>query len=417
MSLIKHLLTEITDAKNKALFDLFIKKIFNPLYDATNSQILRDPMVYDDIIILIEKMKSDAYIFAYNYFKEHYYYIIYHFTENKSLNLTYDIMDNNLKNDFKHWFDIYLKETHFLDKLPSLIKYLELYKDFIKLQYEIIIALDETTNKTYTQWILNIISTPKYVKTRGMNYGSYYIQRTFIHNLSRFTLMNINDDITIETITSVIKDMLANNRFINLLSYEYGAIIELTPLFYEDFDKLSSSISQFHLLKNKQNFPSEYKDINKFKSFEDLYSVINNFSNSILTKNYDFIAKDIKSQNISENTDYKILGEDSEWLVVNPLTENGACSFGYDSEWCTSFGRLGRTRKAKNRHSAFNTYKGEHLISFINKKNYNDTVQIHINRNEFRSYTDAPIGEDGIRKKLSGIALEIFETLIKNKRN
>ena len=74
---------------------------------------------------------------------------------------------------------------------------------------------------------------------------------------------------------------------------------------------------------------------------------------------------------------------------------------------------MSRDPDKKKNHNYYATYKGTTLISFINKQSYKKNIQIQPKKDEYRDYKDDYIGIDGVRNKLTGKALEIFEKVIK----
>lgn len=140
----------------------------------------------------------------------------------------------------------------------------------------------------------------------------------------------------------------------------------------EDLYKAKTYLSYFV----KYNNVIDNKDINAYKSLNDLYSVVSNFieNPNQATSKQDAIRK------IKEGAE-KVY-EDNEWLVIIPHTEEASCYYGKGTQWCTA------ADKGSNMFDDYNE-KGNLYIN-INKTTH-EKYQFHFETDSFMDETDTPI--------------------------
>lgn len=140
----------------------------------------------------------------------------------------------------------------------------------------------------------------------------------------------------------------------------------------EDLYKAKTYLSYFV----KYNNVIDNKDINTYKSLNDLYSVVSNFIENPdqATSKQDVIRK------IKEGAE-KVY-EDNEWLVIIPHTEEASCYYGKGTQWCTA------ADKGSNMFDHYNE-KGNLYIN-INKTTH-EKYQFHFETDSFMDETDTPI--------------------------
>lgn len=225
----------------------------------------------------------------------------------------------------------------------------QMLDDYIKLFYYID-KIDNTPNKKYVEWFfLNNNST--YYQDR---YGSAF--GTAIHNNVLIKLKMIIEHLLIgdnpkraklaEKLTQIRKEYYNSEQLFGekKTDYYYGTINEDIPRINDAFD--------WHFkLKQRKDFPQQYKDINNIKSFDELMRIIKPYKTGI---EMDF---DKVLESINEGTDYKDLYEDSTVKIYKPLTEEGACALGYKTEWCTTWGKKSLNTEFKGRNNYFGTYE------------------------------------------------------------
>lgn len=94
----------------------------------------------------------------------------------------------------------------------------------------------------------------------------------------------------------------------------------------EDSEKVYNTLQTFHTLKTKPQFPSEHKDINRFKSYGDLAKIVGNFSG---VKSKKEIYRE-KEQGIT------LMGSDGEYKVYVVTEPEAAAKHFRDTEWCVT---------------------------------------------------------------------------------
>tara|TARA_R100000664_G_C2755490_1_gene143200 strand:- start:1573 stop:2841 length:1269 start_codon:yes stop_codon:yes gene_type:complete len=103
---------------------------------------------------------------------------------------------------------------------------------------------------------------------------------------------------------------------------------EKQRLFMEDLYKVTEDLLKFDYLKKTPKYTGE-KDINKFKSTEELYDAI---------KDYKLDAEELtttKAERIRE--DAEVVYEDSDWIIIVPHSKEASCHYGGgQSRWCTA---------------------------------------------------------------------------------
>ena len=144
----------------------------------------------------------------------------------------------------------------------------------------------------------------------------------------------------------------------------------------EDLYKVEEYLETFDKYKNK----IEVKDINKIKTLPQLYDVVKDYIDSDeATSKKDEIRK-IKK-------DAEKVYEDNEWLVVVPKTEEAACYYGKNTQWCTA------ATQYSNQFNHYNRY-GKIYIN-INKIT-NEKYQFHFEYREFMDERNSPITTDDL---------------------
>ena len=144
----------------------------------------------------------------------------------------------------------------------------------------------------------------------------------------------------------------------------------------EDLYKAEEYLETFEKYINRiQN-----KDINKYRSLADLYNVIRGFIDSDEPTSRNDAIRRIKK-------DAKKVFEDDTWLVVVPETEEAACYYGKNTQWCTA------AEKSRNMFDSYNN--SGNLYININKKT-NEKYQFHFENEEFKDETDEDILPDDV---------------------
>jgi hypothetical protein len=133
---------------------------------------------------------------------------------------------------------------------------------------------------------------------------------------------------------------------------------------YETKDLLSKFI------KYKSKLPIEKRDINRYNSIRDLYSLIQTLEND-----------GIKSQKDIKREGAEVVYEDSEWKIVIPHTKKASCIYGAHTKWCTA-GRSGNMFEYYNK-------RGPLYININNQTG--DKYQFHFESGSFMDAEDEKI--------------------------
>ena len=133
---------------------------------------------------------------------------------------------------------------------------------------------------------------------------------------------------------------------------------------YETKDLLSKFI------KYKSKLPIEKRDINRFNSIHDIYSIIQTLE-----------GQGVKSQKDVKKEGSEVVYEDSEWKIVIPHTEEASCIYGANTRWCTA----GRER------NMFDYYNKQGLLYININKQTGEKYQFHFESGSFMDAEDETI--------------------------
>jgi len=133
---------------------------------------------------------------------------------------------------------------------------------------------------------------------------------------------------------------------------------------YETKDLLTKFI------KYKFKLPIEKRDINRFNSIHDLYSLIETLE-----------GQGVKTQSEVKKEGAEVVYEDAEWKIVIPHTEEASCIYGAHTKWCTA-GKNGNMFEYYNKRGP--------LYININKVT-GDKYQFHFESSSFMDVEDKKI--------------------------
>ena len=140
----------------------------------------------------------------------------------------------------------------------------------------------------------------------------------------------------------------------------------------EDLYKAKEYLTYFIKYYNR----IEVKDINQYKSLNDLYRVI-----SIFMENPEMsTSKNDEIRKIKEGAE-KVY-EDERWLVIVPHTKEASCYYGKGTQWCTA---------AESSHNHFDHYNNQGPLYINIDKLANTKYQFHFESDSFMDETDTPI--------------------------
>ena len=151
---------------------------------------------------------------------------------------------------------------------------------------------------------------------------------------------------------------------------------------YETRDLLSKFI------KYKSKLPIEKRDINRFNSISDLYSITQTLE-----------GQGVKSQKEVKREGADVVYEDAKWKIVIPHTKEASCIYGANTKWCTA----GREK------NMFDYYHKQGPLYININKQTGEKYQFHF---ESDSFMDAEDKKISLRKiGLSDGALEYYKSI------
>ena len=151
---------------------------------------------------------------------------------------------------------------------------------------------------------------------------------------------------------------------------------------YETRDLLTKFI------KYKSKLPIEKRDINRFNSIHNLYSIIQTLE-----------GQGVKTQSEVKKEGAEVVYEDSEWKIVIPHTEEASCIYGAHTRWCT----------AGREDNMFNYYNKKGPLYININKVTGDKYQFHFESGSFMDAEDEEISPKEIG--LSKGAIEYYKSI------
>ena len=146
----------------------------------------------------------------------------------------------------------------------------------------------------------------------------------------------------------------------------------------------------------------EEKDINKYKSLSDLYATIKQFKEDDDPTNIFTKEDNLKTgKKLIKQGSAEIFHTNKNWVVIIPKTEEAACFFGSNTEWCTA--------TTPTERNAFDDYKKRgNLYIFIDRNNPKNKYQLHVQDGQFMDVDDNEYPVDNI------IGWKLFKTILEN---
>jgi len=173
----------------------------------------------------------------------------------------------------------------------------------------------------------------------------------------------------------------------------------------EDDYKISEALEFFD--KNKNLF--DKKDINQYKTLDELFSKIDSFD-EISSKTVQKSDKYKYYTDLAKSGRIKIFYENNNWLIIIPNDEEISCNIaGTKTSWCT----------ARPTGSHFNTYNKDGVLYIFldKKKNLYPTYQLHIKRAELQDSKSKNIKPVEFFEKNLDIFKKIFPNLVDKLNN
>ena len=164
----------------------------------------------------------------------------------------------------------------------------------------------------------------------------------------------------------------------------------------EDFSKVADDLSFYN--KYKVLIPTEWRDINKMLSFEDLSYIVKPIREK----------KEKEIEQTQASKDVKKVFENYNYLIIIPNTEESSCLYGAGTRWCTS-------SKSNNRFKYYNEEGPLFIIIHKNEK-YSEgresKYQFHFESGQFMDVGDNQINISEYIKENPQVADAISKYMI-----
>jgi hypothetical protein len=166
----------------------------------------------------------------------------------------------------------------------------------------------------------------------------------------------------------------------------------------DDLSKAEEYIYIFNKLSNAGKLNN--RDINNYKSLNDIYIIISNYHNTNKSISKSDKVKKIKNQN-------KLIYIDDRFIVIEPLTKQASCYYGKGTKWCTSGDYI------DNKFDEYITRGSLYII--IDKSNRNtlgDYVKykIHFQDGEYKDDNNKEIDFD-VNPEIKNVVKKIIKEL------
>lgn len=214
-----------------------------------------------------------------------------------------------------------------------------------------------------------------------------------MNTLYDIDLMELMEEFLLEDIAAV------REHYPSIDDDTFNKLIRLDPTFKENVDRVgtygkwllelykrTNQVPDEHIKellitfdKNKNHFPIEKRDINRYKSVEDLEDMLNGTEIN-LTQNQ--LAKQHRKEKHKVNLvqDAKYLGQFGNYEVYIPETYAASCKLGSGTTWCTA---------STSSENYFNSYTSRgNLYILINVNDPSKKYQIHFETNSFMNKDD-----------------------------
>lgn len=152
----------------------------------------------------------------------------------------------------------------------------------------------------------------------------------------------------------------------------------------EDTYKAFEDLKLFNKIKNKLDISQ--RDINKYKTLNDLYDVIKPFEGE---KSKGEVTSEIKTKEAEK------IFDNEKWTVIVPKTEKASCLYGANTRWCT----------AAEKNNMFEEYNQFGKLYIIIDKVNNTKYQFHFESASYMDVNDREITSTAKFKILSEIPI------------
>ena len=161
-----------------------------------------------------------------------------------------------------------------------------------------------------------------------------------------------------------------------------------------DLEQAKNVLTKYEELKKSKALKPEHKDLNQFKSIDELSQAISDTEQNIKSE-YDAIEQ--RARNESE-----IIHEDDVWIVAIPKTEYAAGYWGKESLWCTAAGFEGGRQEDRSNNMFEDYAPKSNLYTIVNKKKPKTIYQIHLDSKQFMNVNNSHVESLEDRKSILG---------------
>ena len=207
------------------------------------------------------------------------------------------------------------------------------------------------------------------------------------------------DDVYNKYYQSIDRDVFNAAVAADPTSYNQGKVVKvgnfvkwILKLYQNNAWKPGDSYETKELLtkfvKYKSKLPLEKRDINRYNSIHDLYSIIQTLE-----------SDGVKTQSDVKREGAEVVYEDSEWKIVIPHTEEASCIYGANTRWCT----------AGREDNMFDYYNKKGPLYININKQTGDKYQFHFESGSFMDAADREISPSQIG--LSKGAIEYYKSI------
>jgi hypothetical protein len=223
--------------------------------------------------------------------------------------------------------------------------------------------------------------------------GGYFINEATASEIRTLYYKNIPEDIFQKLISS---DPTSGSDKLGKFSKWILKQYQKNGLKLEDLYKVNEYLRTFI----KYNDRIEDKNINNYKTINDLYSVVAKFDEPDPINIYTKESEKRISEKLINDGEAEIFYNDNKLLVVIPKTRGASCHFGKKTQWCTA-------RDDDNNQFDYYNKRGR-LYTIINKQNPEIRHLLHIQEGQFMDIDDEPAYCDSI------IPEDLFKKIMEN---
>lgn len=196
--------------------------------------------------------------------------------------------------------------------------------------------------------------------------------------------LNLELDTQEEQKVKDVKEFLENlekNKYIaKYLNWVVKQFINVNWRYPEDIDKLEKNLNKFNRSLTYLKNNNQETDLNKY-SMNEFNALMNDLPETTRQINQQ------KEKDIKLNQAQRIY-EDSDWILLTPLTQEAAIHYGKGTQWCTA------ATESRNYFEYYNNRGSLYIL--INKNNSKEKYQFHLETGSFMNVNDVEVNPDEI---------------------